>query len=167
MYASQAKFMHTLVIIMTVLLMLTGLVGSVVPVIPGPLLVLAGALLYAWHGDFLIVTWGVLGVLAALTAVSQVLDYAASIIGARVFGASRWGVLGACIGALTGFLLANIPGAVAGMFLGACTSELVRGRNMRESVRVGFGTLIGFLAGTAGKVLITVAMITIFVWQLF
>jgi len=159
--------MHILVIFLTVLLMLTGLVGAVAPVIPGPLLVFAGALLYAWHGDFLIITWGTIGVLAVLTAVSQVLDYAASIIGARAFGASRWGMVGACLGAFAGFLLANIPGAIAGLFLGACICELARGRDMRTSAKVGFGTLVGFLAGTAGKIIITVVMIAIFVWQLF
>ncbi len=159
--------MHIFVVILTVLLMLTGLVGAVAPVIPGPFLVLAGAALYAWYGDFLIITWGTLGVLAALTAVSQVLDYSASIIGARAFGASGWGMVGACLGALAGLLLANIPGAIAGLFLGACLCELARGRDIRTSVKVGFGTLVGFLAGTAGKILITVVMIAIFVWQLF
>jgi uncharacterized protein YqgC (DUF456 family) len=159
--------MHTIVIIVTALLMLAGLIGAVAPVIPGPLLVLAGALLYAWYGDFLIITWGTLGVLATLTVVSQVLDYAGSLIGARAFGASRWGMVGGCAGALAGFLLANIPGAIAGLFLGACLVELVRGRDVKMSARVGLGTLIGFLAGTVGKILITVAMIAIFVLQLF
>jgi len=159
--------MHICIIILTVMLILAGLIGAVAPVIPGPLLVLAGALLYAWYGDFLIVGWGTLGVLAALTAVSQVLDYAASLIGARAFGASRWGLVGACLGALAGLLIANIPGAIAGLFLGACMCELVRGRDLRTSMRIGFGTLIGFLAGTAGKILITVVMIIIFVFQLF
>lgn len=159
--------MHAIVIIVTALLMLAGMVGAVAPVIPGPLLVLAGALLYAWYGDFLIITWGTLGVLATLTVVSQVLDYAGSIIGARAFGASRWGMAGACAGALAGFLFANIPGAIAGLFLGACLFELSRGRGVKTSARVGLGTLIGFLAGTAGKILITIVMIAIFVLQFF
>jgi len=159
--------MHICIIIAVVLLMLAGLIGAVAPVIPGPLLVLAGALLYAWYGDFLIVGWGTLGVLAALTAVSQMLDYAASLIGARAFGASRWGLVGACVGAIAGLLIANIPGAIAGLFLGACICELLRGRDLRTSMRIGFGTLIGFLAGTAGKIFITVVMIIIFVFQLF
>jgi uncharacterized protein YqgC (DUF456 family) len=159
--------MHTIIIILTVLLMLVGLVGAVAPIIPGPLLVLAGAVLYAWHGDFLIISWGTIAVLAALTVVSQVLDYAASIIGARAFGASRWGMAGACLGALVGFLVANIPGVIAGLFLGACIFELFRGCDVRTSARVGLGTLVGFLAGTAGKILITVVMISIFIGQLF
>lgn len=159
--------MHVCVIIITVFLMLLGLLGAVAPVIPGPLLVLAGALLYAWYGDFLIITWGTIAVLAALTAVSQVLDYAASIIGARAFGASRRGMFGACLGALAGFFIASLPGVIAGMFLGACIFEFSKGRDMRTSVRIGLGTLVGFLAGTAGKILITVAMIVIFAWQLF
>ena len=98
---------------------------------------------------------------------SQVLDYAASLIGARAFGASRWGMAGSCIGAFIGFLLFNIPGAIAGLFLGAFICELVRGRDLRTSAKVGSGTLVGFLAGTAGKILITLVMITIFLVQLF
>ena len=76
-------------------------------------------------------------------------------------------MVGACLGALAGFLLANIPGAIAGLFFGACICELSRGRDMWTSARIGLGTLIGFLAGTAGKILITVVMIVIFVWHLF
>jgi uncharacterized protein len=159
--------MHIFVIIVTVLLMLTGLAGAVLPVIPGPALVLAGALLYGWYGDFVIITWGVLAVLAALTCVSVVLDYVASLIGARAFGAGRWGLIGACVGACAGFVVANIVGAVIGMFAGACVFELVRGCDLRTSLKIGFGTFVGFLAGTAGKLLITFAMIGIFVWQLF
>jgi len=159
--------MHVFVIIVTVFLMLVGLIGAVLPVIPGPALVLAGALLYGWYGDFAIITWGVLAVLAALASVSIVLDYAASLIGARAFGAGRWGLIGACIGACAGFVIANVPGAVAGLFLGACVTELVRGRDLRTALKIGFGTFAGFLAGTVGKFLITLAMIVIFVWQLF
>jgi uncharacterized protein YqgC (DUF456 family) len=159
--------MHVIVIIVTALLMLAGLAGAVLPVIPGPILVLAGALLYAWHGDFLIITWATLGVLATLTVVSQVLDYAASIIGARAFGSGRWGIIGSCIGACAGFVVANVFGAVIGMFAGACVFELARGRDLRTSLKIGCGTLIGFLAGTVGKILITVVMIAIFVLQFF
>jgi len=157
--------MHTLVIIVTVLLMLAGLAGAVLPVLPGPALVLAGALLYAWHGGFEVITWGTLGALAALTALSFILDYVASLIGARAFGAGRWGMIGSCLGACAGFVVANVPGAVIGMFAGACVFELARGRDLRASLKIGFGTLAGFLAGTAGKVLITLVMIAMFVFQ--
>jgi len=158
--------MHTLVIILTVLLMLAGLIGAVAPVLPGPALVLAGALLYAWYGDFAHIGWGTLGVLSVLTALSLVLDYAASIIGARACGAGRWGIAGACVGAFAGFLVANVVGAVAGLFLGACVCEAARGQDLRTSLRIGFGTVAGFMAGTLGKLIITIAMIAIFVVRL-
>ncbi len=158
--------MHTLVIVVSALLMLAGLAGAVLPVIPGPALVLTGALLYAWHGDFASISWGVLALLAALTALSFVLDWAASIIGARASGAGRWGIIGSCIGACAGFIIANVAGAVIGMFAGACVFELARGRDLRTSLKVGFGTFVGFLAGTVGKVILTLAMIVIVVLQL-
>jgi len=158
--------MHVLVIIVTVLLMLGGLIGAVAPVLPGPALVLAGALLYAWYGDFSIITWGTLAVLAALTALSQVLDYAASLIGARACGAGRWGIAGSCIGACAGFVVAGVPGAVIGLFLGACVFERARGRDLRSALKAGLGSVAGFMAGTLGKVLITLGMIAVFVLQL-
>jgi hypothetical protein len=159
--------MHVFVIITTAILMLAGLAGAVLPVIPGPALVLAGALLYAWYGDFVMVTWGTLGVLAALAGLGFVLDWAASIIGARAFGSGRWGMIGSCIGACAGFVVANVFGAVIGMFAGACVFELARGRDLRSSLTIGCGTLVGFLAGTAGKVILTLAMVLIFLLQLF
>jgi len=58
-----------------------------------------------------------------------------------------------------------VAGAVIGMFAGACVFELARGRDLRASLKIGFGTLEGFLAGTAGKVLITLVMIAMFVFQ--
>ncbi|MBM4309412.1 MAG: DUF456 domain-containing protein [Deltaproteobacteria bacterium] len=158
--------MHVFVIIVTALLMLAGLAGAVLPVIPGPALVLAGALLYGWYGDFAVITWTALAVLAVLTGLSFVLDYAASIIGARAFGSGRWGIIGSCIGACAGFVVANVAGAVIGMIAGACLFELARGRDLRSSLKIGCGTLVGFLAGTVGKVLLTLAMIVIVVLQL-
>ena len=82
------------IIILTTALIIAGLVGSVVPVIPGPLLIVCGAFIYAWHTGFTSVSWTALWVLIALGVMSQVFDYIASLVGAQKFGASRWGVAG-------------------------------------------------------------------------
>ena len=150
-----------LIIVLTTLLIITGLVGCVVPILPGPLFVLMGAFLYAWYTGFAEVTWGVLGVLALLTLVSQALDYLASTMGARKFGASRWGVAGSFAGALVG-LFFGIPGILIGPFVGAMLFEMLRGRNINESFKIGYGTLVGFLGGAIGKVAIAITMIGIF-----
>lgn len=151
------------VIAATALLMLLGLAGSVLPVLPGPPLIVLGAFIYAWHRDFTVITWTHLAILMALAACSQVLDYTATALGAKKFGASRWGMLGACAGGVLGLAGAGIIGVIIGSFAGAVLLELIQGRHVRQSMKIGLGTLLGFLGGTIGKLLIALIMIGIFI----
>ncbi len=155
----------TLVIIVTALLMIAGLVGCIIPVLPGPLLVLLGAFVYAWHTDYTEVSWAVLGVLAGLTLFSQLLDYLASMIGAKKFGAGKWGMIGALVGGIAGLFSAGVIGIIIGPFIGAIFFELAGGKGFRSSLKIGFGTLVGFLGGAVGKGIIAVTMIFIFLYQ--
>lgn len=145
--------------------MLLGLAGSVLPMLPGSPLIFAGALLYAWQTQFAAVGWADLAVLGALALAGQGLDYLASALGAKKYGASRWGMAGACIGGALGLVAASIPGLVIGSFAGAVGLELVKGGTMRASVRVGWGALVGFLCGAVGKVIIAVFMVGYFLVQ--
>ena len=94
---------QSLVILITVLLFSAGLIGSVLPMLPGSPLILLGAFIYAWYTDFTVITWGVLLILFALTLLSQMVEYLATIIGAKKYGASRWGIAGAVAGGFIGF----------------------------------------------------------------
>lgn len=145
--------------------MLVGLIGCIIPVLPGPLLVLLGAFVYAWHTDYTVVSWAVLGVLAGLTLFSQLLDYLASMIGAKKFGAGKWGMAGALVGGVAGLFSAGVLGIIIGPFIGAIVFELAGGKDFRSSLKIGLGTLVGFLGGAVGKVIIAVTMIFIFLYQ--
>lgn len=151
-----------LIITITVILMLAGLAGCIVPVLPGPLLVLTGALVYAWYTGFTVVSWAVIALLAGLALLSQLLDYLASMIGAKKFGAGKWGMIGACAGAVIGLFTGGIFGIIVGPFVGALVLEMVAGKDFRSSFRIGIGTLVGFLGGAVGKIAIAVTMIGIF-----
>ena len=105
-------------------LVLVGIAGTVLPGLPGAILVLAGLALAAWIDGFARVGLGTLAVLAALTAATYALDLVATAVGARRFGTSWWGVLGAVAGAMVG-LFFGLPGLVLGPFLGAFAAELV------------------------------------------
>jgi len=154
-----------LIITITVLLMLAGLAGCIVPVLPGPLLVLTGALVYAWYTGFTVVSWAVIALLAALALLSQLLDYLASMIGAKKFGAGKWGMIGACAGAVIGLFTGGIFGIIVGPFVGALVLEMVAGKDFRSSFRIGIGTLVGFLGGAVGKTVIALTMIGIFLFN--
>jgi len=153
---------HVFVILLTGILMIMGLVGAILPVLPGAPLILIGAFIYAWHTGFISVSWGTLLVLLILTVLSHALDTIFSLLGAKKYGASRWGIVGAFLGGLIGFLSAGILGIIIGPFLGALLLELIQGQGVKVSLRVGMGTLIGLLGGAIGKVIISIIMIGIF-----
>jgi uncharacterized protein YqgC (DUF456 family) len=153
---------HFFIIILISFLMLTGLIGSVLPFIPGSPLILLAAFIYAWHTDFLIVTWGTLGILLSLAVLSHILDYLASVLGAKKFGASRWGMMGAFVGGIIGLFAGGLLGILVGPFIGAVLLEFLHGQKLNASIKVGLGTLIGFLGGTIGKMIIALTMIGIF-----
>jgi uncharacterized protein len=140
-----------------------GLVGAVVPLVPGPPLILAGAFLYALTTDFTPVGLGRLVILALLTALAVILHYAGSAVGTRRYGGSGWGMAGAVVGAMVG-LFFGLPGLVLGPILGAVAGELLRGASLEGSVRSGLGAFIGLLLGAVGNVALGLVMIGLFLW---
>jgi uncharacterized protein YqgC (DUF456 family) len=149
-------------IAITIILMVAGLAGSVLPMLPGTPLIFLGALIYAWYTNFTVVTWGILIVLLTLMLLSQLLENLASMIGAKKFGASRWGITGAFCGGIIGLFLGGIVGIIIGPFLGALLFELFYGKTVKASLQIGFGTVVGFVGGAIGKFIIALTMIGVF-----
>jgi uncharacterized protein YqgC (DUF456 family) len=147
--------------VLAVGLVLAGVVGTVLPALPGAILVLAGLALAAWIDGFARVGMATLAVLVALTVAAYGLDLAATAIGARRFGTSWWGVLGALVGTLGGLFFGPV-GLVVGPFLGAFAAELIARRDLRGAGRAGLGAWLGLLLGTAGRLALVLAMVGIF-----
>ncbi len=158
--------LSAMVILFTALLMIMGLIGSILPLLPGSPLIFLGALLYAWHTGFLVVTWKIILFLGLLTLLSQILDYLASTYGAQKYGASRWGMVGALLGGILGTMLGGVFGAVLGPILGAVSLEMLQGTGLRPSFKIGLGALLGFLGGVIGKLMIALTMIGVFLGTL-
>jgi hypothetical protein len=145
----------------TLLVMLIGLAGSILPAMPGPPLVLIAALGHRlWFGQHSVSGLVLFG-LVALTMFALALDYFASMYGAKRFGATWRGVLGAFIGGLVGIFF-SLPGIIVGPFLGALVFELMGGFEIDKASRAGLGATIGVLAGVIGKCIISVVMIALF-----
>jgi uncharacterized protein len=155
--------LHTLAAGAVALLFLAGVVGSVVPWMPGPLLILAGALLWAIVTDFATVGLGRLAILAALALAAFLTKLAAGAVGARHHGGSRWGVAGAIIGALIGLFFGPL-GLLVGPIVGAVLGEIARGATLESGIRSGVGALIGLLAGLVVDLAISLSMIAVFLW---
>lgn len=148
------------------LLVLLGLLGTVLPILPGVPLMFGGMLLAAWAGDFETVGVPTLAVLAVLTLVSVIVDFWATAHGAKRVGASRLAMWGAAIGTLVG-LLFGLPGLLLGPFAGAVVGELMHHRSLHphrvgHASKVGAGTWVGLLLGTALKLALAFAMLGVF-----
>jgi uncharacterized protein YqgC (DUF456 family) len=142
-------------------IVIAGLIGTIVPALPGIPMIFAGLLLLAWSVDFEPVGWGTIGVLAALTAVSILIDFLAAALGAKKLGASPRAFWGATIGAIVGIFF-GLPGIILGPFIGAVSAELVAGRGAMQAGRSGYGVWIGVIIGTAAKLAIAFLMLGIF-----
>lgn len=148
------------------LLIVVGLVGTLLPVLPGIPLMFAGMLLAAWADDFRHVGAVLLLVLAGLTLASLALDFWATAHGAGRVGASRLAMLGAAVGTLVG-LFFGLPGLLLGPFVGALAGELVWLRSLRvqalgHAAQVGIGTWFGILLGVVLKFALAFAMLGLF-----
>lgn len=142
-------------------LVLTGLVGVVLPVVPGAVLVYLGLLLGAWIDGFEKVGPFTIVLLTAATALAYAIDFVAGSFGARHLGASRRAVWGAALGTLVG-LFFGIPGILIGPFLGAVAGEYTAHRQLARAGKAGAGTWLGLALGAAAKVALVFGMLALF-----
>jgi uncharacterized protein YqgC (DUF456 family) len=143
------------------LIMGMGVVGSLLPGLPSTPLVLLSAIAHKLYFGQTGVGWVVMSLLVLCTALSLMMDFVASIYGAKRLGATWRGATGAMVGGLIG-LFFNLPGILFGPFLGALVFEMAGGRKFRESSRAGVGATLGLLASALGRVFCCLAMMTLF-----
>lgn len=142
-------------------LSLAGLAGMVLPALPGAPLLFAGLFCAAWAENFIFVGRWTLLTLALLAVLSYLVEFLASLVGAKRFGASRKALIGAATGGLVG-LLFGVPGIILGPFIGAVAGELLELRSIGQAGLVGIGTVIGLAVGVAGKLAIGMTMLGLF-----
>jgi uncharacterized protein YqgC (DUF456 family) len=142
-----------------------GFVGSIMPNLPGIPVMFGGMLLAAWVGHFQKIPVWVIVVLGVLAGFSVLFDFVAGSYGARRYGASRAAVWGAFLGTIVG-LFFGIPGILLGPFIGAVIGQLASGSAIHHAARVGVGTWIGLLIGTAIKLAVAFMMLGTFVLAL-
>ncbi|PYJ79546.1 MAG: DUF456 domain-containing protein [Verrucomicrobia bacterium] len=146
----------------TTVLFAVGLIGTVLPVFPGTTIILAGAVIHRMMlGPEKSVGWRSIVLLVLLTVATYALDFLSGYVGAKYFGATKWGMFGAILGALIGVFF-GILGLLVWPVIGAIVGEFIAGKRMIDAGRAGWGSLLGNLGGMVGKLIIALAMITIF-----
>ncbi len=155
----------TLLWIASVLLIVVGVAGTVLPALPGTALVLAGIVLAAWIDDFTRVGATTIAIVSVLAVLSWVLDYVAGLLGARKVGASPMAIAGAAIGTVVGLFM-GLVGVLFMPLVGAALGEFLEMRDHRRAVSVGVATWIGILVGLVAKVVLAFMMVGVFVGAL-
>jgi uncharacterized protein len=167
-------------IIVAVLLVVVGIAGTILPMLPGVPLVFAGLLLAAWHGGFdqvSILTMVIIGVIAGL---AWGVDFVASIATAKKFGASKYALWGAGIGAIVG-IAGGIVGLIIGPAIGAVIGELMSHNKLRKEgvnsattqvntaklTTVGIAAGLGFVLALAIKIVLVLTMLAIFAYAYY
>lgn len=156
---------HITIFIISLLIMFGGLVGIVLPIIPSTPLIWLGVFIYAVCDGFKSIGWSLLLIFGLLTILSVVLDYFGGVIGAKKYGATKWGLIGSVIGGIAGFFMGGIIGLIFGPFFGAVLLELVFDKDFTKAFKSGVGTLVGFLGGAIAKLVIGVIIIGLFIWK--
>ena len=141
--------------------MLTGLAGTLVPLLPGTLLILVAAVVHKLLLSAAL-SWAVIGWIAALWLISVIVDFACTLLGARLFGGSKWGMAGAGGGAFVGMFF-SLPALLLGSILGAIAAEKIGAkRSDRAALRAGAGAAVGFMLAAAARLACAAAMIALF-----
>lgn len=143
-------------------LVLFGLAGTVLPALPGTILILGGILLGAWIDGFTRVGPWAVGAVAVLAVGAWLSDYIAALMGAKRAGASRQAVIGAALGTVAGIFMGLI-GVLFMPLVGAALGEWLARRDQMRAVRVGIATWIGLMLGLLAKVVLSFMMIGIYV----
>ncbi|MEY2192485.1 DUF456 domain-containing protein [Neobacillus sp. BF23-41] len=146
-----------------ILLFIVAFVGLVYPIVPSVLFILAGFLLYGVFFNFQPFRWYFWLIQGLFIVLLFVADFIANMIGIKKYGGSKAGIWGSTIGIIVGPFVIPFLGILIGPFIGAIGAELIfNKRNITDSIKIGFGSVIGFVSSVITKTIIQILMIVYF-----
>ena len=147
---------------LTISLLALGVIGSVLPLLPGPLLIFVAGVIHTLLRPESAMSWQGLVVLGLLLVIAYVLDFASGAMGAKWFGASRWGIVGVILGGIVG-LFFSLPGLILGPVVGGLAFELwFAKKEIKPAMKSTWGTIVGAGAGLVLRLAISLAMAAVF-----
>jgi uncharacterized protein YqgC (DUF456 family) len=159
--------MDVWVVVITLVVIILGIAGTFVPVLPGVPLVFIAIAAYGWHDGFHTVTPGYLAIIAGVTVLSLFVDYLSTYLGAKYFGSSKKGLYGAVMGSFVGLFIFPPAGILIGPWVGAIIGEFIDGNNWNKALRSGMGAVIGLFSGLAFKLILATVMLVSFLIIIF
>ncbi len=153
--------------ILVIVLFAVGMAGAIFPVLPGRLRSMALFFVYGFMISFAPFNWFFWTVQTLIVVVLFIADYAVNAWGVKKYGGSRASVIGSTVGILIGPFLIPGFGLLIGPFVGAVIGELMVGTDAKQSLKVGYGSVIGLFSSTVVKIILQLLMIVLFiVWLL-
>lgn len=150
------------IFIQTAIIMAAGVLGCIIPALPGPPLVFLGALFYAYRTNWEQISWPSLSILFLLMALGSTSNLWLSYFGARKSGASMWASVAGFFGGLIGLLVFSLPGLFIGALGAIAAVEYSRHKDWGKVVKAGKGYLAGYLLSMVVELLVCLLMIGIF-----
>lgn len=144
---------------LAIICFVVGVLGTILPVLPGAPLLLLGMILYGVVCGFEQMSWSFFLIQILALILTFVIDYLANIWGVRRFGGSNYGVWGSIIGLILGVVLMGPIGIILGPFLGAVIGELLLKKSLQDSFKAGLGALLGLVGSSTLKLVIMAGMI--------
>jgi len=147
--------LDVVIIVIGLILAIAGILGCILPIIPGPIFSFLALILLSWINNWQVFSQTFLIVMGSLTAILMILDYIAPALGAKKFGASKRGLWGSAVGMIIGIFFIPPWGIIVGAFIGALVGELLTGKSGKNALRAGWGILIGNVLGVGLKLAFT------------
>ena len=155
-----------ILLIVSLLLMLIGLAGVLLPFLPGVPIAWLGLFVYDYGTGFDVLPQYTSLVFFILTVISIALEFALPILGAKKYKASKYGLLGAALGLLIGPFVAGPVGVIVGPLLGAIIGEYIAGKKSGQAFQSGFGTFVGFMVSVVLRLVLVFVMMGYFVFHI-
>lgn len=157
--------MDILLIFIAALFMILGIIGSFLPILPGPITSWVGLLILHFT-EAIPMNWTFLGITLAVAIIIWLLDYVIPAMGTKKFGGSKYGMIGTSVGLVVG-LLSPIPGGIIiGPFFGAFAGELINKADSQKALKAAFGSFLGFLASTLLKFITALIYLGLFIGKI-
>lgn len=158
--------MDIVLLIIGFILMFVGILGSFLPILPGPPISWVGLLLL-YLTKAIPDDWWVLGTTLALAIIVFALDYVIPAMGTKKFGGTKAGMIGTVIGLLVAifFPILGFFGIIIWPFIGALVGEMMNKADQKTALKAALGSFIGFLTGTFLKFILAIAYLGIFIWK--
>ena len=148
--------------IIVIVLFAVGMAGAIFPILPGALAIYAAFFIYGFFISFEPFGFWFWTIQTLIVAALFIADYAVNAWGVKKYGGSRASVIGSTIGIIIGPFVIPAFGLILGPLLGAVIGELLAGSNLNQSLKVGFGAVVGLFSSMVVKVVLQAAMIVLF-----